>query len=50
MDRRATPEDFARVAVKTRQRRGYAQRQQARSLAGVLNDPPIDRSRVCVAP
>jgi acetyl-CoA acetyltransferase len=40
----ATPEDFARVAVKNHgngAHNPYAQRQQARSLADVLNDPPI---------
>ena len=41
---KATPEDFARVAVKNHgngARNPYAQRQQARSLADVMNDPPI---------
>ena len=40
----ATPEDFARVAVKNHgngAHNRYAQRQQARSLADVMNDPPI---------
>ena len=40
----ASPEDFARVAVKNHgngAHNPYAQRQQARSLADVLNDPPI---------
>jgi acetyl-CoA acetyltransferase len=45
MDRHgATPEDFARVAVKNHgngAHNPYAQRQQARTLAEVLNDPPI---------
>jgi len=45
MDRHgATPEDFARVAVKNHgngAHNRYAQRQQARSLLDVLNDPPI---------
>jgi acetyl-CoA acetyltransferase len=45
MDRHnATPEDFARVAVKNHGNGAhskYAQRQQARSLVDVLNDPPI---------
>ena len=45
MDRHgATPEDFARVAVKNHgngAHNKYAQRQQARSLVEVLNDPPI---------
>ena len=40
----AAPEDFARVAVKNHgngARNRYAQRQQARTLADVMNDPPI---------
>ncbi len=40
----ATPEDFARVAVKNHgngAHNPYAQRQHARSLIDVLNDPPI---------
>ena len=45
MDRHgATPEDFARVAVKNHgngAHNRFAQRQQARSLLDVLNDPPI---------
>ena len=45
MDRHgATPEDFARVAVKNHgngAHNRYAQRQQVRSLLDVLNDPPI---------
>jgi acetyl-CoA acetyltransferase len=45
MDRHgATPEDFARVAVKNHgngAHNRYAQRQQARTLAEVMNDPPI---------
>jgi acetyl-CoA acetyltransferase len=45
MDRHAaTPEDFARVAVKNHgngANNPFAQRQQVRSLADVLNDPPI---------
>jgi acetyl-CoA acetyltransferase len=45
MDRHgATPEDFARVAVKNHRNGAhnpYAQRQQVRSLADVMNDPPI---------
>ena len=45
MDRHgATPDDFARVAVKNHGNGAgnpYAQRQQARSLSDVLNDPPI---------
>jgi acetyl-CoA acetyltransferase len=45
MDRyNATAEDFARVAVKNHgngAHNPYAQRQQARTLAEVMNDPPI---------
>jgi acetyl-CoA acetyltransferase len=45
MDRHgATPEDFARVAVKNHgngAHNPYAQRQQARTLDDVMNDPPI---------
>lgn len=45
MDRHgATPEDFARVAVKNHgngAHNRYAQRQQARTLDEVMNDPPI---------
>jgi acetyl-CoA acetyltransferase len=45
MDRHGgTPEDFARVAVKNHgngAKNPYAQRQQARTLAEVMNDPPI---------
>lgn len=50
----ATPEDFARVAVKNHgngAHNRYAQRQQARTLADVMNDPaisgPLTRLQCC---
>lgn len=50
----ATPEDFARVAVKNHgngANNRYAQRQQARSLSDVMNDPaisgPLTRLQCC---